>query len=82
MRIKLDENLPSDLAEVLRLHGHDVDTVVTENLTGHPDETVWEAVGKAGRFFITTDLDFSDVRRYRPGTHAGVLLIRLHTEGR
>lgn len=29
-----------------------------------------------GRFFITLDLDFSDVRRCQPGTHPGILLIR------
>jgi predicted nuclease of predicted toxin-antitoxin system len=82
MRIKLDENLPAELATMLRQIGHDVDTVTTEKLTGQPDEVVWQAAGKTGRFFITSDLDFSDVRRYRPGTHAGVLLIRLYVEGR
>lgn len=28
------------------------------------------------RFFITLDLDYSDIRRYTPGTHPGILLIR------
>jgi hypothetical protein len=35
-----------------------------------------------GRFLITQDLDFSDVRRYTPGTHAGLLLMRLTKPGR
>jgi hypothetical protein len=26
--------------------------------------------------FVTLDVDFSDVRRYKPGTHPGILLIR------
>ena len=82
MRIKLDENLPAELTTLLRQNGHDVDTVTTEELTGQPDEVVWDATEISNRFFITSDLDFSDVRRYRPGTHAGVLLIRLHVEGR
>src|SRR5436853_4206546 len=30
----------------------------------------------------TQDLDFSDVRRFQPGTHAGVVLLRLRTRGR
>jgi hypothetical protein len=34
------------------------------------------------RFLITQDLDFSDVRRYIPGTHAGLLLVRLAQPGR
>jgi hypothetical protein len=31
---------------------------------------------------ITQDLDFSDMRRYTPGTHRGLLLIRLAHPGR
>jgi hypothetical protein len=29
-----------------------------------------------GRLFVTLDLDFSDVRRYKPGTHPDILLIQ------
>ncbi|MGH9315463.1 MAG: DUF5615 family PIN-like protein [Vicinamibacterales bacterium] len=36
----------------------------------------------AGRFLITQDLDFSDARRYTPGTHHGLLLVRLARPGR
>ncbi len=39
------------------------------------------AARSGGRFFITQDLDFSDVRQYRPGTHAGLLLVRLREPG-
>jgi predicted nuclease of predicted toxin-antitoxin system len=39
-------------------------------------KVVWEHVCADRRFFITLDLDFSDVRRYQPGTHPGILLIR------
>ncbi len=35
-----------------------------------------------GRFLITQDLDFSDVRRFQPGTHHGLLLVRLPEAGR
>jgi hypothetical protein len=35
MRFNLDENLPRDLAEVLRSTGHDALTVVDQNLRGH-----------------------------------------------
>jgi hypothetical protein len=43
---------------------------------------VWSAAQAAQRFFITQDLDFSDMRRYAPGTHAGLLLVRLARPGR
>lgn len=81
MRIKLDENLPVRLASLLRQHGYDVDTVPEEQLTGKPDTEVWQAARNEGRFLITQDLDFSDTRRFAPGTHAGLLLLRLREPG-
>ena len=82
MRIKLDENLPDRLVTVLTTRGHDVDTVYGEQLTGRADPDVWSAAQSARRFLITQDLDFSDIRRYTPGTHAGLLLVRLPRPGR
>ena len=81
MRIKLDECVPVVVAERLAQQGHDVHIVHQEGLAGAPDQTIWLAAQRESRFLITTDLDFSDIRQYRPGTHAGVLLIRLKHEG-
>ncbi|MBI3359074.1 MAG: DUF5615 family PIN-like protein [Nitrospirae bacterium] len=82
MRIKLDENLPARLIGILALLGHETDTVSQEGLSGYNDDLVWKAAQVANRFFITQDLDFSDLRRFAPGTHAGLLLIRLREPGR
>jgi predicted nuclease of predicted toxin-antitoxin system len=82
MRIKLDENLPSKLAPLLRALGHNADTVPEERLQGHNDPVIWQAAQDAGRLLVTQDLDFSDIRRFRPGTHHGILLLRLRTPGR
>ena len=82
MKIKLDENLPERLVPVLTALGHDVDTVRAERLTGHTDPDVWNRAQLAQRFLITQDLDFSDMRQYTPGTHAGLLLVRLPRPGR
>jgi len=77
MRIKLDENLPAILTDVLAEFGHDADTSPQEGLAGFRDEEIWEAALKTDRFLLTQDLDFSDVRKFLPGTHPGLLLIRL-----
>ncbi len=77
MKIKLDENLPFSLVELLSAAGHDTDTAPLEGLAGQRDAIIWEATQRAGRFLITQDLDFSDVRQFAPGTHQGILLLRL-----
>jgi predicted nuclease of predicted toxin-antitoxin system len=82
LKIKLDENLPERLAPELSDLGYDVDTVRSEHLTGQADGQVWQAAQSANRFLITQDLDFSDMRLYTPGTHAGLLLVRLAQPGR
>jgi predicted nuclease of predicted toxin-antitoxin system len=82
MKIKLDENLPAILADSLRNLGHDVHTVLDEGLRGKEDRAIWNTAQAESRFLITQDLDFSDVRQFSPGTHAGILLIRLREPSR
>lgn len=82
MKIKLDENLLTRLVRLLAELGHDTDTVPQEGLTGRPDNDIWTAAQAAERFFITQDLDFSDIRRFAPGSHYGLLLVRLRAPGR
>ena len=74
--VKLDENLSLAHVDLLRHAGYDADRVDQQGLSGATDEQVWGRVCAEDRFFITLDLDFSDVRRYPPGTHPGILLIR------
>jgi len=82
MKIKLDENLPLRLATLLKELGHDVQTVHDEGLVGLSDAKIWEVVQTESRFLITQDLDFSDLRRFAPGSHHGILLVRLHSPNR
>jgi predicted nuclease of predicted toxin-antitoxin system len=77
MKIKLDENLPARLKILLNQSGHDVHTTPEEGLAGCSDRDVWESVQKESRFFITQDMDFADRRRFAPGSHCGILLLRL-----
>ncbi|MDE3135372.1 MAG: hypothetical protein KGL59_02255 [Acidobacteriota bacterium] len=43
---------------------------------------MWDAAQREGRFLITQDLDLSDVRLFAPGSHEGVLLVRLQSPSR
>jgi predicted nuclease of predicted toxin-antitoxin system len=77
VKVKLDENLPGSAATRLAALGFDVDSVLDEGLGGRSDEAVWAAAQREQRFLVTQDLDFSDARRFAPGMHAGVLIVRL-----
>jgi len=82
MKIKLDENLPLQLAILLKGLGHDVHTLHDELLLGHTDREIWESAQKESRFLITQDLDFSDLRQFALGSHHGILLVRLRSPNR
>ena len=82
MKLKLDENIPTSVAPLLAAWGYDVETVTGEGLSGHDDAAVWAAAQREGRLLVTQDLDFSDIHRFAPGTHAGLLMLRLKEPGR
>jgi predicted nuclease of predicted toxin-antitoxin system len=82
MKIKVDENLPTALVSFLAGLGHDTDTVFDEHLNGRDDPDVWTGAQNAGRMLFTQDLHFSDVRDFTPGTHHGLVLVRIAAPGR
>ena len=77
MKLKLDENVAASAKARLAALGFDVDTALDEGLGGRSDDDVWAASQAARRFLVTQDLDFSDTRRFAPGSHEGILLVRL-----
>lgn len=80
MRLKLDENLPDDARQAAVALGHDVDTVVDEGLGGATDPALLAAASGEDRFVVTLDRGFGDVRRYPPGTHAGIAVLRVDSQ--
>jgi predicted nuclease of predicted toxin-antitoxin system len=77
VRIKLDENLIVAAQAVLIKHGHDVHTVHDEDLIGAPDSDLLTVCRDEQRMLVTFDLGFGDLRAYPPGTHPGVIVLRL-----
>lgn len=77
MRFKLDENIPVELADLLRTEGHEVETILDEGMKGARDARVAAVCQREARVLITFDLDFSDIRAYPPEVYAGLLVLRL-----
>jgi predicted nuclease of predicted toxin-antitoxin system len=80
MKIKLDESMPSALAELLRFRGHDVATVPEEQLSGAEDSVVVARATKKDRLLMTFDHDFGDIRSYPIRMHSGVVMFRLRDQ--
>jgi predicted nuclease of predicted toxin-antitoxin system len=73
---KIEENLPKDVAELLRSHGFSVETVEEEGLGGADDNALAAAIQREHRVLITLDLDFSDIRTYPPEHYSGIIVLR------
>jgi len=82
MLLKLDENLGRSRVEILRNAGYETDRVHDQGMSGWADSAVWKRVCAERRFFITLDLDFADVRRYKRGSHPGIFLLRVGNRSR
>jgi predicted nuclease of predicted toxin-antitoxin system len=82
MNFKLDENLPPEVADLLRREGHDVRTVFDQGLRSHSDPEVIADCQAESRALISLDLDFSNVLIFPPARFAGLIVLRLHRPGR
>ncbi len=81
MRIKVDEDLPRIVASLLAEAGHEAATVLGEGLGGTKDESLWPTLQQEQRLLVTADKGFGDIRRYPPGTHRGVVVLRPREDG-
>jgi predicted nuclease of predicted toxin-antitoxin system len=77
VRFKIDENLPIEVAAALEANGHDAITVADQGLGGTADSRTAEVCGAENRCLLTLDTDFSDIRSYPPGSHSGIVVLRL-----
>lgn len=81
-RFKVDEDLPLDVAVAFRTAGFDAWTVLEQKLQGTADASLWDIVQREGRWLLTADKGFADIRSHAPGTHTGLVLFRLPRESR
>ncbi|MEB3191501.1 MAG: DUF5615 family PIN-like protein [Snowella sp.] len=60
MKFKIDENLPTEFAEILQECGYDAMTVYQQKLKGEKDPILLEICQQEGRILVTLDLDFAN----------------------
>ena len=61
-RFKVDENLPQDVVDALRVDGHDAISVFDQGMSGVKDPRVAAVCREEDRCIVTLDFDFADVR--------------------
>ena len=77
MKFKVDENLPIEVAELLKQAGHDALTVHDEELVGSSDSTIASICQSEKRALISFDTDFADIGAYPPKDYFGMIVLRL-----
>ena len=77
MQFKVDENLPAEVASLLREAGHEATTVVQQHLAGSTDPQLASVCQQEERALVTLDVDFADIRAYPPPQYAGLIVLRL-----
>ncbi|MGA7732578.1 MAG: DUF5615 family PIN-like protein [Chloroflexia bacterium] len=80
MKFKLDENLPLEVAVMLRSAGYDALTVHDQNMRGERDERVIDACKYEERVLMTLDLDFADMRAFPPDQYSGIIVLRVRSQ--
>ena len=80
--VKVDEDLPTNIASLLTSDGHDARTVYAQGHSGLTDERLWPIVQSEQRMLFTADKGFANAQLYPPGTHFGIVLFRLPRESR
>jgi predicted nuclease of predicted toxin-antitoxin system len=80
VKVKVDENLPTTAAGVLRQAGYDPETVVDEGLVGASDSAISAAAASEGRILLTMDRGLGDVRAHPPGSHPGIVVLRVRDQ--
>ncbi|MEA3350740.1 MAG: DUF5615 family PIN-like protein [Chloroflexota bacterium] len=82
MKFKIDENLPVEIAELLRSEGHNASTVFEQDLVGSADLIIANTCKQEERVIVTLDLDFADIHAYPPQRFLGIIVLRIHHQNK
>lgn len=74
---KVDENLPAEATTLLQEAGYDALSVHDQDMVGSTDDKIADICQSEDRAIVALDLDFADIRVYRPEDYQGLIVLRL-----
>jgi hypothetical protein len=80
--VKVDEDLPEDIAAIFTAAGYTATTVHIQGWGGSLMKSCGHGFRPKGRCLVTADKGFGDIRTYVPGTYVGIVLLRADEESR
>lgn len=80
MRFLLDQNLRVQTKRFLQQLGHDVIDTRDLELERATDQEIMDVARSQNRIVITYNSDFADIRDFPPGSHPGVIRLRIHPQ--
>ena len=75
--LPVDEDMPRSTVVMLRQAGHTAEDVRDVGLRGHNDDDVFAYAQATQAILVTADKGFANVLSYPPGTHAGLIVVRV-----
>lgn len=76
----VDEDLPRSTAVALRRAGHRASDVRDVGLRGRSDREVFAFAQAQGAVLVSADKGFANVLAFPPGTHNGLIVVRVPNE--
>lgn len=76
----VDEDLPRSTAPALHHAGFAAEDVRDVGLRGQSDERVFDYAQAHHQVLVTADMGFANIIRFPPGSHAGIVVLRVPDE--
>lgn len=76
----IDEDLHRSLATILSSLGFEVLDIRDHGLRGKPDDAIFAFAQKHKAILFSGDLGFSNILRFPPGKHQGIVILRFPNE--
>ena len=78
MKILADENVFEPIIQYLKSQGHQVISCRSPELSGAPDDKIYQKAVAEKLVIVTMDKDFLRMYRFPPGSCGGIVVIKIY----